>query len=85
MTFLNFNCAVKESSGKLLLTLTDSLYAKGLINDDLSYFSSVDLSAKGTVITLKENYLDWLYLKKLKLFGMDGVHKVANQLDNYLP
>ena len=50
------NCAVKESSGKLMLTLTGSLYAKAQITDGFSYFSSVEAGAKGTVITLSHSF-----------------------------
>ena len=49
-------CAVEESSGELVLTLSGSIYAKGEITDGSENFSSVAISAKGTIITLSHTY-----------------------------
>ncbi len=49
-------CAVEESSGELVLTLSGSIYAKGEITDGSEKFSSVAISAKGTIITLSHTY-----------------------------
>ena len=52
----SLTCAVKESSGELVLTLSGSIYAKGEITDGSEKFSSVAISAKGTIITLSHTY-----------------------------
>ena len=52
----SINSSVKESSGKLILTLTGSLYAKGDITNGLSSVASVNLSTKGTIITINHTF-----------------------------
>ena len=52
----SLSCSIKVSSGKLILTLSGSLYAKGDITDGFSQFASVSLSPKGTIITFNHSF-----------------------------
>ena len=52
----SLSCSIKESSGKLTMTLIGTLYANSAIAAGVEPFHSITVGAKGTIINLNHSY-----------------------------
>ena len=53
----SLSCSIKESSGKLSMTLVGTLYANAAIAAGVEPFHTVTVGAKGTIINLSHSYI----------------------------
>ena len=53
----SLSCSIKESSGKLTMTLIGTLYANSAIAAGVEPFHSITVGAKGTIINLSHSYI----------------------------